>query len=350
MRFEEAFAFAETLIANLAPEIVTPQALPAGGEVIPPPRVGVGVSLPQDVKPSPKAFRVAIRAWSQEDLKNPLLHNLNKIGREETDIRITGQISAPPPPFVQNHIARTQSNVSAGSKYAREQRPLQIGYSVGHPNVTAGTIGCFVRKEDSSHGKSASSDALMILSNNHVLANSNSAKIGDRIFQPGPWDNGEQKHEVGNLSRFVRLRPQGTNLVDAAIASIDAACQPTNLEIPEIGPINGAWKEDGDELRRRISEESPFVEKVGRTTGRTQGRANAVLISLPVSYDGIIYRFKDVIEVLGETSSFSEGGDSGSLVVDADRKAVGLLFAGDGSATYLNPIRYVIDAFGVVIV
>ncbi|MBI2897951.1 MAG: hypothetical protein HYY06_30620 [Deltaproteobacteria bacterium] len=56
-------------------------------------------------------------------------------------------------------------------------------------------------------------------------------------------------------------------------------------------------------------------------------------------------RFDDVIEVQGgsRTPMFSDGGDSGSLVLDGDRYAVGLLFAGDDEATDLNPIAHVLD-------
>src|SRR6478672_1247675 len=52
-------------------------------------------------------------------------------------------------------------------------RPAPGGVSVGHFHITAGTIGCLVRK----------TDALCILSNNHVLANVNAGRIGDPILQ-----------------------------------------------------------------------------------------------------------------------------------------------------------------------
>ncbi|MBT8395725.1 MAG: hypothetical protein KJN92_02110, partial [Gemmatimonadetes bacterium] len=50
--------------------------------------------------------------------------------------------------------------------------------------------------------------------------------------------------------------------------------------------------------------------------------------------------------------SFSTGGDSGSLVVTkgllaADRRPVGLLFAGSSNNTIANPIDLVLDRFGV---
>ena len=53
-------------------------------------------------------------------------------------------------------------------------RPVPIGVSTGHFNITAGTIGCRV------------TDGINVyaLSNNHVFANSNNAFLGDNILQP----------------------------------------------------------------------------------------------------------------------------------------------------------------------
>src|SRR4030042_5571293 len=55
-------------------------------------------------------------------------------------------------------------------------RPAPGGVSIGHRDITAGTLGCLVRK----------SGRILILSNNHVLANSNEASIGDPLLPPAP--------------------------------------------------------------------------------------------------------------------------------------------------------------------
>src|SRR2546422_10036838 len=76
---------------------------------------------------------------------------------------------------------RGTGRLMALSDPTKRQRPAPMGFSVGHPAITAGTIGARVR------------DALgnvYILSNNHVLANSNGASIGDPEYQPGPLDGG----------------------------------------------------------------------------------------------------------------------------------------------------------------
>jgi len=55
---------------------------------------------------------------------------------------------------------------------ARFDFPIPIGVSTGHPDITAGTIGARVIDSDGN---------IYALSNNHVFANQNDARIGDGI-------------------------------------------------------------------------------------------------------------------------------------------------------------------------
>jgi len=103
-------------------------------------------------------------------------------------------------------------------------------------------------------------------------------------------------------------------------------------------------------------DEGTRVAKVGRTTGITRGRVTAFeLDNLVVGFDIGDLVFNNQIEIEGTgTSAFSDGGDSGSLIVNRGRKAVGLLFAGsdqggsnDQGLTFANPLRAVLDALQV---
>lgn len=80
-----------------------------------------------------------------------------------------------------------------------EFRPIiPSGVSIGHYRITAGTLGAVVR--DRTTGDR------LLLSNNHVLANSNDAATGDAILQPGPLDGGDQPNDlVARLDRFTPL-------------------------------------------------------------------------------------------------------------------------------------------------
>jgi hypothetical protein len=172
-----------------------------------------------------------------------------------------------------------------------------------------------------------------ILSNNHVLANSNAANLGDPILQPGPYDGGAMPaDQIARLSRFIPINflpSRQINLVDAAIA--EGRFHDLDREIYWVGYVRG-WR------RRSDVKVGTIVQKTGRTTNYTVGRITAVKATVDVGYGGgKVARFSDQIV----TTNISAGGDSGSLVTSLDNVAVGLLFAGSSIATIVNQIEHV---------
>jgi len=237
-------------------------------------------------------------------------------------------------------------------------RPAPGGVSIGHYKITAGTLGCVVRD--------FSTDEPLILSNNHVLANSNDGDVGDYILQPGPADNGRYPEDfiatlldfvpiifetpacpfaesaavVGNavarvLGSSKRLRVTGSkedpfqyNLVDAAIAK-PVHDDDVIHEIMSIGLVNGV----------KEAELGMPLRKHGRTTDYNEDQVLIVGATIDVSYGaGKTARFEEQI-VAG---AMSAGGDSGSLVLN-NNDAVGLLFAGSDTNTIMNSIGYVLS-------
>ena len=216
-------------------------------------------------------------------------------------------------------------------------RPTSCGVSVGHPNVTAGTLGCIVEKNDKHY----------ILSNNHVLADCNRAVMGDRITQPGSADRGvSPADDLATLSDFRPIDFTGTaNEIDAAIALIGDSTQ-KDVE-PEIIDIGRPLK------TTKPAAKYQSVRKHGRTTGHTVGVVMSVSVDLWVNYGGAGRAwFEDQISIMGVGSApFSQGGDSGSLIVDAvSLEPVGLLFAGGSQLTLANPIDKVFSHFSVSVV
>jgi hypothetical protein len=223
-------------------------------------------------------------------------------------------------------------------------RPAPCGVSVGHVRVTAGTLGVLARRRDGT---------VVVLSNNHILANSNDAAPGDAILQPGRADGGIDADAIARLTDFVpiafsepgafgrfleriagpllarlglglrRLPSDRANLVDAAIA------EPTgpDLVTPEILGIGRVRGTADPDVGMRVA-------KSGRTTGVTWGTVTALDGVVHVDYGGKTALFRQVVV----SDLHSRGGDSGSLVLDGDERAVGLLFAGSDVTTLANPI------------
>jgi hypothetical protein len=224
----------------------------------------------------------------------------------------------------------------------RRVRPAEGGYSVGHYQITAGTIATCVYDilpggttgSPPAHGI-GTPPRCYILSNNHVLANTNAAQSGDPILQPGPYDGGiDPTDRIAALSRWVPLtlepptpRSLHRNVVDAAIAQ--GQFHDLDREIYWIGYARG-WR------RKANIGVGAIVQKTGRTTNYTTGRITAINATVDVGYGGgRVARFFDQIV----TTNISAGGDSGSLVLTLDNVAVGLLFAGSAVATIVNQIE-----------
>ena len=74
--------------------------------------------------------------------------------------------------------------------------------------------------------------------------------------------------------------------------------------------------------------------KLGRTTGLTHGEILATeLDDLAVDYDIGTATFDHQLEITGLPDlPFSDRGDSGSLVLDENMRAIGLVFCGNPSA------------------
>jgi hypothetical protein len=240
-------------------------------------------------------------------------------------------------------------------------RPAPGGVSIGHINITAGTLGCLVLK----------GGELFILSNNHVLAEINLGKKGDPIIQPGKYDGGTLADQIATLEEFVPIdfgtspticsvakaveqvlnaiakgmgsshrvvsyqESQGENWVDAALA------RPLSLNLVEKRILNIGVPKGAGEATLGTN-----IKKSGRTTGFTTGRITQIDATVQVSYGSAGTATFTNQFVAGAMSS---GGDSGSAVLNEEDYVVGLLFAGSDNTTIINPIQLVLDALGITI-
>jgi hypothetical protein len=240
-------------------------------------------------------------------------------------------------------------------------RPAPGGVSIGHVAITAGTLGCLVHR----------GGQVFILSNNHVLANSNDAQPGDAILQPGPYDGGTSDDQIATLEEFVPINfgtsPPTCSIADgvAAILNwiarlggsqhrlqafqedpeanyVDAAiARPTSVDLVEARILEIGEPQGVGEATLGLA-----IQKSGRTTELTSGEITQVDVTAQVSYGtGKTATFTDQLMA----GAMSSGGDSGSAVLDESGRVIGLLFAGSESTTVINRIQNVVDALGVSI-
>ena len=204
-----------------------------------------------------------------------------------------------------------------------------------------------------------------ILSNNHVLAESDQARPGDTVVQPALVDlncNPQAGRTVGALRYVVPLQSGQTN-VDAALAAATPAVDGTGA-ILQLGPsINGILTPaapaagTGEALTAGLLNQLRVV-KSGRTTGLTCSTVNTVDLSVQVDYyydcaETQPYYTKTYVNQIGMPgASFADSGDSGALVLDASNaQPVGLFFASGADDSnhgfsVANPIQDVLSELG----
>jgi hypothetical protein len=210
-------------------------------------------------------------------------------------------------------------------KVNKRSSPLQSGYSICHYKDTAGTLGAVVRKG----GK------LYVLSNSHVLARAGKAKKGDPILFPSPYDGGKRNTDTAAVLSYFRPFKTGgdfENRVDAALAEIGT---------DRLGTINFAIAAAKTPLRTIAPARGMKIVKFGRTSGETRGEVQDIHFRVVINYPGVgQVGFLDQVQC----TRYTEGGDSGSIVVDkATGRLVGLHFSGSPGASIFTPIQYVMD-------
>jgi hypothetical protein len=211
--------------------------------------------------------------------------------------------------------------------------PISLEASISRLDGDPGTLGCVVFL--------AGDGGSYLLSAAHVLAPDGESKVGDVIVTAAQSRGGSQP--IATLADFEPLRFDGTgNQMDAAIARLVRKTDVV-LNIPMIGLLQ-------PEPMGPILYQS--VRKFGATSGHTLGIVTDVSADVelrPIGQDPMLYR--SAIHVAGCERPFSQGGDSGSVVVDAlSNRPVGILFGGDGGyRTFVTPMERILSRFHAVI-
>jgi len=247
--------------------------------------------------------------------------------------------------------------------------PLCRGIGITNPDgsypasLSVGTLGFFVRD---------SNNKVHLVSNNHVIGKSSDhsavkSVLQNPIVQPGTLDltavelasmptltGLKNRLQIATVSgivplQFITAHNIPINRVDAACALLDGPNSRTLTDLDRAcfgGRILGTQTYQPDSNAPNTILGDPRVYKVGRTTGYTEGIITAIAGTTSINYPGGTAYFAGQLIVSATPNNvgpFSDRGDSGSGILNADHKLVGLLFAGSTLQTLVNPIDDVLS-------
>jgi hypothetical protein len=275
-------------------------------------------------------------------------------------ISSTGSYTAPPltpfPPSVTvSAVAQadnTAANVSVPIGATNQQPqtvPIPLGTSGGNEKdvsskfCCSGTLGSLIVNHAGT--------TFYVLSNDHVLGLSGSATAGDPVDEPGLVDTNCNPAKL--VANFTQAAPLQNGGVDAAIAQIVSGQVDLTGAILQLGTLSNGMPQPAPPGSPVLAPSVSLpIAKSGRTTGLTCGSINAINATVQVDYSsscgGPTTKTITYTNQVVTSSNFTQAGDSGSLIVDAQTaQPVALLFAGDptNASAVGNPIQQVLNAF-----
>jgi hypothetical protein len=235
----------------------------------------------------------------------------------------------------------------------RQTPPISLGtsggwaYDLANRYCCGGTLGALVRIGTTQYVLSAGH----VLEGDTVLGGNNRiAQTGDPIIQPGLIDEQCNRYLAQSVGTLIRKRSLATSNTDCSIARVIGGMVRTDGAILGIGTISHYTA---------AAALNQYVKKSGRTTGLTRSHVSGLHATITVVFTrechGSTYQktFTGQIVVSNTSQEFLRSGDSGSLLVQdvsPNPRAIGLLFAGNNSAAFANPIGQVLNFLGASMV
>jgi hypothetical protein len=230
-----------------------------------------------------------------------------------------------------------QTDVVEGGPIRIIADPYQGGTEVTSKSSLGGTLGCFATMADGTH-------APVLLTNQHVLFPGKD--VTKRDFEVGPIVCSICSACCSEIIAKVpadaaRVFAVLSDLVDGAIAVLNPGVQ-WLAEVKDVGTVTGTHNVTAGDVNTLA------VQKTGEKTGHTTGTVKSITVSgnarLP---NGAVHRkMRNQIRIEAGSGAFADHGDSGSLVLNNSREAVGLLFgvvdegstAGQGFASRIGDV------------
>lgn len=210
--------------------------------------------------------------------------------------------------------------------HARCHASPHCGDGIYDSTRVAGTLGFLAM----DHGTPS------LLSCMHVLG---AARGSDVFWLGGPTTKGNGAERVASITQNGGLSngPDYPNLIDVTVAALDETVDPS---IWQLGPLRG--------IRTSALLQGEPLNQFGAGSAKSrQGTVSAQSASRDINYPmlNVTYGFQQLIEC----TNFSKEGDSGSAVVDAQGRLVGMLIGGDEERSYCTPIAFITTLLGITI-
>jgi hypothetical protein len=213
-------------------------------------------------------------------------------------------------------------------------RPARPGYNIGDESGASGTIGCMVRDRQTKQ--------LLGLSCAHVLA-PGAATPGASIYVPS-YVEAEQSQVLGQaeIGTLGAVAPIGFAPADGA-TNVDAATFVPN-DPSTVSSIIATLDHKPQGVRPSVPV-GLSVRKVGAFSGETHGVVQTTTATVKMDIADATGTVSEAlfIDQIGITS-FTQDGDSGSLVLDGSCMAVGLHFWAANGLSVCQPIQRVLDS------
>src|SRR5437870_5009143 len=289
-------------------------------------------------------------AISLDEAGNPALTvyvNQQAANVEQTIRNLPGEVRGTPIRVELMDEIRAMGNTS------KQTPPISLGtsggwtYDLANGYCCGGTLGALVRI----------GSTLYILSACHVLegdtvlgGNNRITHTGDPVIQAGLIDEQCNRNLAQTVGTLVKRRSLATSNTDCAIATVVGGMVRTDGAILGIGTISH---------NTSAASLNQHVKKSGRTSGLTHSHISGLNATVRVAFtnecNGTTYHkdFSGQIVVANSSNSFLKAGDSGSLMVEdtsPNPRAIGLLFAGNSTQAFANPIGQVLSFLGAAMV
>ncbi len=203
-------------------------------------------------------------------------------------------------------------------------------FAINNPN-NWGTMGVIVKPLDNSSNKRY----LLTCCHNVVMPIRKISENEQNQIKVGTIDT--TTTEIGTVFKADR-----DHEMDAALIEID----PHKINVNNYIPNNGTPQEVKELVNSDRNNLKVYI--YGAKSGAKEGIITSLYNEIKITYNSSDeFTIVDTIAISNNGLSITEGGDSGSCVVDSKNNVIGLVVAGNSKTTYVQPIQTLLYKFKV---